>query len=184
MSILASFTKVISFLQALAAEHVIRDYSLVGGLALSAWIEPRTTRDIDVVVAVASKYTFRDLQSIVEGRLGKKVHRPQMSVMTDIREMFTFVEGDIEVDIISAAGFDLALEAIQNAVSISVFDKTIKVATPEYLIALKLLPGQDQDIIDIKKLLHVADAKKTAAIAEKFMLLPRLEKILKTANNG
>ena len=40
MSIVDAFVKTISFFDVLKSEHIIEDYALIGGLALSAW-EPR-----------------------------------------------------------------------------------------------------------------------------------------------
>jgi hypothetical protein len=181
MSILASFDKTLSFFESLQDEHVINDYALIGGFALSAWIEPRSTKDIDLVVTVSPALTLNDLKTLVENRLHKRTYLPKMTSMTDIREMFSFVEGDLEIDVISSARFDLAQEAVQNAVTVTVFNKKIKIATPEYLIALKLLPFEAQDIIDIKKLLQIANVAKVEEIAGKFMLLPKLEKIISGA---
>lgn len=184
MSILASFAKILVFLQTLKDELIIKDYSLVGGLALSAWIEPRTTRDVDLVISVAPGLVFSDLKSIVENRLEKRTHQPTMTAMTQIREMFTYAEGDMQVDMISAGGFALAEEALDNAVVVTVLGRHVKVATPEYLIALKLLPFEDQDLVDIKRLLNIADVEKVREIAGRHMLTPGLEKVLKSLPGG
>lgn len=88
------------------------------------------------------------------------------------------MEGQIEVDIISTKGFDLADKAIKNAVIAKVFQTNVKVITPEYLILLKLLPLSDQDAVDIKRLLIKADRKKLIHIAKKHFLLSKLESIV------
>jgi hypothetical protein len=84
----------------------------------------------------------------------------------------------IEVDVISTEGFELAAEAIENAASAEVFDKNVKIVSPEYLILLKLLPLSSQDEIDIRKLMKKADLNSLKTLAEKHSLLPKLEPLL------
>ncbi len=54
--IVNSFTKTINIISSLLEKDVIKDYALIGGLALSAWIKPRTTQDIDIIVLIAEDY--------------------------------------------------------------------------------------------------------------------------------
>jgi hypothetical protein len=65
------------------------------------------------------------------------------------------VSGPIEVDVISTKGFDLAADAIAQAVITELFDQKVRVVTPEYLMLLKLLPLSGQDIVDIKALVKL-----------------------------
>jgi hypothetical protein len=53
MNLIESFKKTITFFEELQDDGFIDGYALIGGLALSAWVRPRTTRDMDVVVAVS-----------------------------------------------------------------------------------------------------------------------------------
>ncbi|MCL4457123.1 MAG: nucleotidyl transferase AbiEii/AbiGii toxin family protein [Nitrospirae bacterium] len=178
MSIIEAFIKTISFFDELKDEGIIEDYALIGGLALSAWVRPRTTRDVDLVVIISKKINWDDLISLIQTRLQKKVSVHKATPRMTIQEKFSFMSGHIQVDIIGTGGFDLATEAIKNGVVAAVFGKNIKVATPEYLILLKLLPLSGQDIIDIKGLAKKADMHKVAKLAEKHFLLPKLESII------
>jgi hypothetical protein len=72
VSIVESFRKAITFFEELQREGLIIDYALIGGLALSAWVRPRTTKDVDLV-AVSRQMTWKDLASSIETRLHKKV---------------------------------------------------------------------------------------------------------------
>jgi hypothetical protein len=63
MSIIESFRKTISFFDEIQKEGLITDYALIGGLALSAWIEPQTTKDIDLVVVISPEITWKDISS-------------------------------------------------------------------------------------------------------------------------
>jgi hypothetical protein len=176
MTLIESFKKTIAFFEGLQEEGFIDDYAMIGGLALSAWVRPRTTRDIDLVVAVSRKADWSDIVSLIETRLGKKVATQKGSQRTNIKEKLSYVSGPIEVDVISARGFSLAAEAIKQAVLAEVFDKKVKVVTPEYLILLKLLPLSGQDVLDIKALAKKADMDRVRSLAKRYYLLAKLER--------
>ncbi|MBI4690551.1 MAG: nucleotidyl transferase AbiEii/AbiGii toxin family protein [Nitrospirae bacterium] len=177
MSIIEAFKNTITFIDGIKNEGIIEDYALIGGLALSAWIRPRTTKDIDLVVIVSKDTKWENIASIIETRLHKKIAVMKGTQRTHIKEKLSFMSGQIEVDIISTRGFDLAAEAIKNAVITEVFGKHIKVAVPEYLILLKLLPLSGQDAVDIKALVKKADIKKLKTLAQKHYLLTKLESL-------
>jgi len=177
MSIIESFKKTIIFFDEIKNEGIIKDYALIGGLALSAWIRPRTTQDIDLAVTVSGRIKWADLISIVETRLHKRVSVHKGTQQTNIKEKFSFVSGQIEVDVIGTKGFRLADASIKDAVLADVFGINVKVVTPEYLILLKLLPLSNQDIIDITALLKKADKNKLKTLAQKHYLLSKLESV-------
>jgi hypothetical protein len=183
VSIVESFRKAITFFEELQREGLIIDYALIGGLALSAWVKPRTTKDVDLVVAVSRQITWKDLASSIETRLQKKVFLQMGSKRTTIQEKLSFMMGLIEVDAISTKDFKLALEAIENAVTAEIFDKRVKVVTPEYLILLKLIPLSPQDKIDIRALMKKADIKILKMLAEKHSLLHKFDSMLTKGKN-
>jgi len=178
MGIVDSFKETVAFFEAIREEGFIVDYALIGGLALSAWVRPRTTRDVDLIVAISEQTAWNELAAVIETKLHKKVALQKGTQRTNIKEKLSFVAGQIEVDVIGAKGFDLASEAIRHAVSAKVFDMKVKVVTPEYLILLKLLPLSDQDIVDIKTLLKKADIKRLIPLAQRHFLLPKLERVM------
>ena len=57
MAIVEAFKKTIAFFDEIRDEGIIDDYALIGGLALSAWVRPRTTKDVDLVVIVAKNFS-------------------------------------------------------------------------------------------------------------------------------
>jgi hypothetical protein len=99
---------------------------------------------------------------------------------TTIKEKFSFVSEQIEVDVISTKEFELASEAVHSAVIAKVFDMNIKVVLPECLILLKLIPSGGQDVLDIQALLKQADKKKLKTLAEQHHLLTKLEALIST----
>lgn len=179
MSIVESFKKIITFFDEIRNEGIIEDYALIGGLALSAWIRPRTTKDIDLIVVASKDIKWKNVAFIIETRLHKKVAVQKMTQRTHIKEKLSFILGQIEVDIISTKGFDLAEEAIKNSVVAEVFGKHVKVVVPEYLILLKLLPLSSQDTIDIRALVKKADRDRLKTLAQKHYLLLKLESVVK-----
>ena len=178
MTIIDAFQETVAFFDALKKEGFIIDYALIGGLALSAWVRPRTTRDVDIVVAISETMAWSDIVSLIETRLRKRVALQKGTQRTNIKEKLSFVIGQIEVDVISTKGFDLAYEAISHGVTVKVFDKKVKVVTPEYLILLKLLPLSDQDILDIRALTKKAEMKRLVTLAEEHHLLSKLERVM------
>ena len=183
MPLIEAFKKTINFFEALKKEHFIDDYALIGGLALSAWVRPRTTRDIDLVVALSSNADWSDIISAIETRLGKRVAVQKGTRRTNIKEKLSYVEGPLEVDVISTRDFSVAVEAIRHAVVAEVFDVKVKVATPEYLIILKLLPLSEQDALDIKALAKKADMDRVRSLAKRHYLTPKLEQVFSKAKN-
>ncbi len=179
MSIVEAFKKTIAFFDEIKKERIIEDYALIGGLALSAWIRPRTTQDVDLVIAVAKNFKWSDIASIIETRLQKKIALHKGTQQMHIKEKLSFVAGQIEVDVISTKGFELAAEAIKKSVAAEVFGKKVKVVTPEYLILLKLLPLSSQDAVDIKALSKKTDMRRLRSLAEKHFLLSKLETVIK-----
>ena len=177
-SIVESFKKAIAFFDEIRKEGIVEDYALIGGLALSAWVRPRTTKDIDLIVAISKKISWPDLVSIIETRLHKRVAVQKGTQRTNIKEKLSFVSGLIEVDVISTKGFDLAAEAVKNAVVTEVFNHSVKVVTPEYLMLLKLLPLSSQDAVDIRALARKADVNKLTSLARKHYLLTKLESVI------
>jgi hypothetical protein len=88
------------------------------------------------------------------------------------------MSGHFQADIMGTKDFDLASEAIKHAVVAEVLGKHIKVATPEYLILLKLLPLSNQDVLDIKMLTKKSDMRKLQYLAQKYFLIPKLDSVL------
>lgn len=184
MSIVESFKKTIAFFDEIREDRLIDDYALIGGLALSAWVRPRTTKDVDLIVAVSKETSWSDIVSIIETRLHKRVAVQKGTQRTTIKEKLSFVTGEIEVDVISTKGFELAAEAIKNAVVTEVFGHSVKVVAPEYLILLKLLPLSSQDAVDIKALSEKANMKKLTSLAGKHYLLTKLESAIGKRGNS
>lgn len=137
-------------------------WAVVGGLAVSARAEPRTTRDVDLAVAVAddaeAEATLYRLQrhgfsvvSVVEQTARKRLATARLqSAEPGIRGIFIdllFASSGIEAEVAAAA------EEVELVPGLSV-----PVARTGHLIALKALARNDrdrpQDLDDIRALLR------------------------------
>lgn len=179
--VIEAFVRTVDFMDRLRNEGHVRDYALIGGLALSAWAEPRNTRDVDLVVAAAEGTTWQGIATLIESGFRKKTVIRKGNRRTTIQDKLSFAAGQIEIDLIGTRGFALAEEAMDNALVVSIFGRRVKIATPEYLILLKLIPLGAQDRLDIGTLLRKADRRKLRSLARKHFMLARLESVLQAA---
>ena len=167
----------------LRATRDLRDlgqrWALVGGLAVSARAEPRTTRDVDLVVAVSgdpqAEKLVRDLRArgytLVEhleqdatGRLATvrfiAPGEDEEGVLVDL----LFASSGVEPEIVARA------EEIEIAAGIS-----LPIATTGHLIALKLLARDDrnrpQDFDDLRALLEEASPEDVGQAREALQLV-------------
>lgn len=155
-----------------------KPWALVGGLAVSVHVEPRFTRDIDVVVSVADDTEAEDflrswrtygfvLDVVMEHDVSQRLstirtYRPanEQGVVIDLLFASSGIEGEI-------AEQAIPLEIVPGLV--------VPVARPAHLVALKLL-AQDpetrpQDAIDLKALVEVLDAEEKQAAHEAIQLI-------------
>jgi predicted nucleotidyltransferase len=142
-----------------------RDWALVGGLAVSARAEPRTTRDVDVAVSVADDAEaealvlrlqsagFRVLTSLVQETANRLATVRLVSSGEDARGVVVdllFASSGIERELVARAE---ALEILPGLV--------VPVARIGDLMALKVLARDDrhrpQDLDDLRALLEEAD---------------------------
>jgi predicted nucleotidyltransferase len=144
-----------------------RQWALVGGLAVSARTEPRFTRDIDLVITVASD---RDAEVLVHDLQGRH-YRVQTILEQEATARLASarlipVAGDDEtgpvLDVLFASsGIEPEIVAAADTLEILPHLR-VPVATIGHLIALKLLARDDrlrpQDRVDLGALLRAAEA--------------------------
>ena len=138
-------------------------WALVGGFAVSAWVEPRLTRDVDAAVAVVDDTAAEALTAqlasrgwvvatLVEqdavGRLATVRLQPAGRTATGTVLDVLFASSGIEPELAQAAS---PLELLPGLVA--------PVARPGHLVALKLLARDDvwrpQDATDLRSLTPV-----------------------------
>lgn len=137
-------------------------WAIVGGLAVSARAEPRTTRDVDIVVAVATDADAEHLLRQLQGRgyrVRAIVEHERASRLATARLCAT-QQADLLVDILFASS-GVEAEVVARAERLEILPGwSAPVARVGDLLALKVLARDDrtrpQDFDDIRALLAVA----------------------------
>lgn len=147
-------------------------WALVGGLAVSARAEPRTTRDIDVALVVGSDAEAEELVRRLADRgyvIHALVEHEQAERLATVRLLRRGDEEGIVVDLLLASsGIEAEIVAAADLVKI-LPDFPVPLATIGHLLALKVLAlrvdrvhERPQDFADIRELLRVADEEEIA----------------------
>ncbi len=142
------------------------NWALVGGLALAAHVEARTTRDLDVAVSVANdrqaEHLVRELRArgytehtLVEqekaGRIATVRFAAPGEPVDGLVVDLLFASSGIEPEIVTEAE---RLEVLPGLV--------LPVARVGHLLATKILAGRPRDLEDVGSLLEVAGSREIA----------------------
>ncbi len=155
-------------------------WALVGGIAVSLRTAPRTTKDVDVVIAVADDteaekigasflqlgyQTFQHLEHRSTGRLSTLRLRPPPPASREVMVDLLLASSGIEPEIVAAATHIEILPGLQPPV-----------ASIGHLIAMKLLaagPKRKRDYDDAYQLLQHASESDLATAREAIDLIER-----------
>jgi Nucleotidyl transferase AbiEii toxin, Type IV TA system len=161
--LLQKLNQAIDVLTALHDEGRINGFALVGGLAVSAWSPPRATMDIDLLVLVDSNNLNHLVKALCDAGMNAELRRGGADdpVPCLIRADF--------LDIIVATK-KYEAETIEQSIIVSMAGRDIPVASPEYLIILKLKAGGPRDLLDVQELLasSLVDRELLAELAERY----------------
>jgi len=158
-----------------------REFALLGGFAVSARVEPRTTKDIDLAVVVegdddAEQLAFQLSQRgyTVETTVETTVEHTRSGRLATIRT--TSPSGAV-VDLLFASS-GIEPEAVQAATELEILDGlTVPVASVGHLIAMKVLARDDrhrpQDRVDLAGLFRAATKDDIAAARDALELIVR-----------
>ena len=127
-------------------------YAFVGGLAVSAWGQPRATQDADCLLELSAADDARLCKELARERL-----RAAPEDFSDARRERSHVT---VFDLDSSFHVDCKListreeaEQIENARELRVADADLRIARPEDTVAFKLLFGTPQDVQDARSIL-------------------------------
>lgn len=151
--------------------------ALIGGLAVSARAEPRTTRDVDVAVSAdsdaAAEQLIFHLQSrgYVVGMLLEQENTGRIATVRLTRDS----ERSVYIDLLFASS-GIESEIVAAAEELAVLeDVTVRVATRAHLIAMKVLARDDrhrpQDFDDLRALLAEASENELNVVREALALV-------------
>lgn len=155
-------------------------WALVGGFAVMLRVESRSTRDLDIVLAVSGD---REAESVVRSlRMRGYRDHPAGGMMerkdgrlSTVRLISPPLEEDAgaEIDLlIACAGVEAEVAAAAEVLEV-LPDVFIPVARPGHLLALKVLAGRPKDLEDARTLLREMDAKELALARESVVLMER-----------
>jgi hypothetical protein len=167
-----SFQGAIAAINELKKEKIISDYAIYGGYAITYYLEPAYTYDLDIIILVNSQEDFHRLYE----HFRKKGNK--------IENIYIFID-DMPVQFFPGYGSDLYEKAVKNARKITVKGLPSKVISIEYLIATLLKSFRPKDKMRIAELLGKSDIKALREILRKHdnkkdRLQIKLEKILGT----
>lgn len=152
-------------------------FALIGGLAVSARVEPRFTRDADVAVPAATDVeaegVIRHLVANGCRPVGTVEHMATGRLAT-VRLIVDTPDGPV-VDVLFASS-GIEAEVVASAEPLEVLDDLrIPVATIGHLIALKLLSRDDerrpQDLVDLRGLFRHASPADLAQVRQAIGLI-------------
>jgi predicted nucleotidyltransferase len=158
-------------LEALAEEGA--PGALLGGLAVSAWTEPRFTRDVDLAVAVANDEDAERLIHRLQGRGYSLLATVEQTAVARLATARLLPPGQVEegmvVDLLFASS-GIEPEIVSAALDLDVGGAVpAKVACIGHLVALKLLahdPNErPQDGLDLRALRSVLNDEEQARAA-------------------
>ena len=155
-----------------ALRRVVRDlqalnanWAIVGGIAVGARAEPRTTRDVDVAVAAATdaeaEKLVRELQAT--GYRVRAIVEHETANRLATARLFLSDQPELLVDLLFASS-GIENEIIQRADRLDILQGlTANFASTGHLLALNVLARDDrqrpQDLDDIRALLAEASAR-------------------------
>ncbi|MFQ6129083.1 MAG: DUF6036 family nucleotidyltransferase [Thermoplasmata archaeon] len=135
-----------------AMEEAGVQYVVVGGIATAAWGTVRTTMDVDVIVSLAED-EIEGFVSVLT-KHGFRVNRDDIEAALEEKSHFTAMDPE--------SGYHLDLKGSYSRHDASTLgrrrevlldDLRVCVASPEDLLAMKLLMGSDRDLADAKAIL-------------------------------
>lgn len=147
-------------------------WAMIGGVAVSARSAPRFTKDVDVVIAVAS-------DTAAEGvihQLSSRGYLPRAIIEHEYVDRLSTVRltrgaSDFTVDLLFASsGIEAEIVAAATTIEIAP-DLQAPIALTGHLIALKVLAGRRHDQVDLDALLGVATDDDLATAREAVALI-------------
>jgi predicted nucleotidyltransferase len=141
----------------LRSQHV--GFALVGGLAVSAWVEPRFTRDADLAISVEDDAQAEQLVARLRSNGYSVLATAEQEAVGRLATV-RLEKGDAIVDLLFASS-GIEPEIVAAAVQTEILKGLeIPVASVGHLIAMKLLSSDSDrrptDVADLRNLARVA----------------------------
>ncbi|MCJ7513577.1 MAG: nucleotidyltransferase [Anaerolineales bacterium] len=131
-------------------ENLKLNYTVIGGIALQFWGEPRFTLDLDLTVE--DRLDLGDLVKMTTEAFGSRVSDPYQFARQH-RILLLSVE-DVNVDIaLALQGYEESLFERSQTYEVEP-GKSIHICSAEDLIIHKALAGRSQDLADIEGVIY------------------------------
>jgi len=143
------------------------DYLLYGGLAAALWGEPRYTEDVDFVLFLPERQSYKFLRQAAKHgfAIEEDLAIQQIQVSGWARLPFGDRKSPWHLDLtLGDSPFDKS--ALARRKRHELFDRNVWVASPEDLLIYKLVSWRDRDVMDVhaivarQKLLDLAYLRK------------------------
>lgn len=164
------FLSVLSVLNYLKRQNIIKDYAIGGGYAVNYYIEPSLTYDLDILILIDNDSDYYALYKYFKENKYK------------IENVYVLID-NLPVQFLPSTISPLYEDAIKEAKRITVKGVSSKVVKVEYLIALLLVSFRPKDKIRILELIKLADKILLDRILKRFEdektpLRQRLKRVL------
>lgn len=135
-----------------ALEEAGIQYAVVGGVATAAWGTARTTMDIDIILSLVEDEIV-DLVAALTGH-GFRVSADDIRAALEEKSHFTATDLESGYHLDLKGSYDTHDDAtLERRRDVRLDDMRVSVASPEDLLAMKLLMGSDRDLADAKAIL-------------------------------
>ena len=122
-------------------------YLIIGGIAAGVIGEPRITADVDVDLIISREEVPVFLDKAKES--GFKFIKTRCLDLVERTGVFQINYEDFRIDFIIAST-DLENQAFERRRTIQLYGIRAFFPSPEDLILLKIIPGRDKDLLDVK----------------------------------
>jgi hypothetical protein len=161
--LLEKLNQALDLLTALRTDGHIGGFALIGGLAVSAWSPPRATMDVDLLVLAKTENLDHLVRALCDAGMKAELRRGGMT------DPIPFLIRADALDIIVATK-KYEAEAVEQSIAVNIAGRDIPVASPEFLIILKLKAGGPRDLLDVRELLaaNLVDHALLANLAARY----------------
>jgi hypothetical protein len=135
---------VIKIINGMLEENVIENYALGGALAVTFYTEPIATQDVDIFFQIKEAENNLLILSPIYDYLARKGYEAKAEhiIVEDLPIQFLPVFNN------------LTNKAVEDASEFELEDTTIRVMSPEHLVAIMLDTGRTKDYLRINMFLH------------------------------
>jgi hypothetical protein len=171
--LIQKLNQALDLLTALRDEGCIGGFALIGGLAVSAWSQARATMDVDWLVLAQSENLDYLVKALCDAGMNAELRRGGFDDPIPL-----LIRSDFLDIIVATKKFET--ESVEQSIATNIGGRILPVASPEYLIILKLKAGGPRDLFDVKELLtsNLVDQTLLAELALRY----RVDKLLHEAN--